>query len=211
MVGVPGFEPGASCSQSLPDLPLETFISERKATKGLTVSGEVWLRDTLGRFLACLPVTIDQATRSDLTDFLALYDGKPWRKHGMYRALRTFWRWASRTFDIPNPMQDRWGNATIDPPKLPDKVLYTQTPETVATLISAAESIRDKAIIALLADSGASWCARMPTLPTAATRSRTTWKTRTCGRCSSQSWLRSAPIPRCRRSCTRLKVSNWSS
>jgi integrase len=155
MVGVPGFEPGASCSQSLPDNPLETFISERKATKGLTVTGEVWLRDTLGRFLPGLPVPIDQANRNHLLAFLALYEGRPWRKHGMYRALRTFWRWASRTFDIPNPMQDRWGNPTIEPPKLPNTILYTQTPETVATLIAAAETTRDKAMIALLADSGA--------------------------------------------------------
>ena len=43
----------------------------------------------------------------------------------------------------------------IVPPKLPEKVLRTITPEQVHILLEAAESNRDKAIVALLADSGA--------------------------------------------------------
>ena len=58
-------------------------------------------------------------------------------------------------YDIPNPMIDRWGNPVIDAPKTPSKVLYTITPDKVRVLIDAASSVRDKAIISLLADSGA--------------------------------------------------------
>jgi len=59
------------------------------------------------------------------------------------------------TSDIPNPMIDRWGNAVIEAPKTPKTVLYTMTPEKVHRLLEAASCIRDRAIISLLADSGA--------------------------------------------------------
>ena len=59
------------------------------------------------------------------------------------------------TYDVPNPMIDRWGNATIDAPKTSVKVLYTMTPENVRLLITAVSSSRDKALISLLADTGA--------------------------------------------------------
>ena len=52
-------------------------------------------------------------------------------------------------------MIDRWGNAVIEAPKTPKTVLYTMTPENVYRLLEAAFSIRDRAAISLLADSGA--------------------------------------------------------
>ncbi len=42
---------------------LECFIKDKKNTKGLTTSGEEWLRDTVGRFLRWLPVPLPQANR----------------------------------------------------------------------------------------------------------------------------------------------------
>ena len=134
---------------------LECFIKDKKNTKGLTISGEEWLRDTVGRFLRWLPVPIPQTNREHIVRFLGLYDAKPWRKHAFYRANKSFWKWASRTYDIPNPMIDRWGNAVIEAPKTPKTVLYTMTPEKVHTLLEAASCIRDRAAISLLADSGA--------------------------------------------------------
>jgi site-specific recombinase XerD len=59
------------------------------------------------------------------------------------------------TFNMPNPMIDRWGNPVVEAPKTPNKVLYTQTLDKVMRLIEAASCTRDKAIISLLADSGA--------------------------------------------------------
>jgi site-specific recombinase XerD len=52
-------------------------------------------------------------------------------------------------------MIDRWGNAVIEAPKTPKTVLYTMTPENVHRLLEAPSCTRDKAIISLLADSGA--------------------------------------------------------
>ena len=134
---------------------LNTFIADRKGTKGLTAQGERWVRQTLGRFLAWLPVPISETRRDHLVTYLARWESKPWQKHSMFRALRTFWKWASIRYDMPNPMLDRWGNHVIDAPKTPNKVLYTQTPDTVHQLMEAASCTRDKAIISLLADSGA--------------------------------------------------------
>jgi len=134
---------------------LECFIKDKKNTKGLTISGEEWLRDTVGRFLRWLPVPLSEANREHVVSFLGFYNTKPWRKHAFYRANKSFWKWASRTYDIPNPMIDRWGNAVIEAPKTPKTVLYTMTPEKVHRLLEAASCIRDRAAISLLADSGA--------------------------------------------------------
>jgi site-specific recombinase XerD len=133
---------------------LDTFVAEKKATKGLTVNGEEWLKETLLRYIRWLPVSIDEVTKDNIIPFLAIYNGKPWRKHSFYRALRTFWKWVSITYELPNPFLDRFGNQVILAPKTPIKVLYTVTPDIVNTLIKAASCDRDKAIISLLADSG---------------------------------------------------------
>ena len=133
---------------------LESFISDKNSTKGLTVRGEEWLRETLSRFLSWLPVPVEDVGRTNIVDFLALYDAKPWRKHSFYRALRSFGKWVSINHEQPNPFIDRFGNLVIEAPKTPNDVLYTMTPDSVKSLIAAATTTRDKAIISLLADSG---------------------------------------------------------
>jgi len=60
-------------------------ITDLKSTKRLTKSGEVWLRDTLSRFIAWLEVAIVSVGRGQLVEFLSIYDAKPWRKHSFYR------------------------------------------------------------------------------------------------------------------------------
>ena len=52
-------------------------------------------------------------------------------------------------------MIDKWGNAVITAPKVPNKILYTMTPTNARLLINAASKLKDKAIISLLTDSGA--------------------------------------------------------
>ena len=134
---------------------LESFIADRKATKGLTVKGERWIRQTVGNFLRHLSVSLDSVDREHLVNYLGQWQEQPWQKHSMYRGLRTFWKWASMTYDVPNPMIDRWGNSVIDAPHTPVTILYTMTPVLALELIRAASCTRDKAIISLLADSGA--------------------------------------------------------
>ena len=117
---------------------LESFIHDKKSTRGLTVRGEKWLREALNRFLNWLTVPIENVDRAQIVNFLAMYDAKPWRKHSFYRALRSFWKWVSINHEQPNPFIDRFGNLVIEAPKTPTDVLYTMTPEAVKSLISAA-------------------------------------------------------------------------
>ena len=130
-------------------LILETFIAFKKATKGLTISGEKWLRVTLGPFLQWLSTPLPDATKQHIIQFLAQYEGKPWRRHSFYRAFKTFWKWLAEEYQLDNLMTG------IPAPKTPDVVLHTITPTDIDRLIQEANTSRDKAIIALLADSGA--------------------------------------------------------
>ena len=133
---------------------LDAFVVNRKATRGLSARGEEWLRETLLKFLRWLRVSLTEVTTTTIIDFLGLYADKPWRKYSFYRALRTFWKWLSVRLSIPNPFLDKFGNPIIAPPKVPSRILYTLSPGNVAVLIESAGLIRDKAIIALLADTG---------------------------------------------------------
>ena len=128
--------------------PIDTFISFRKATKGLTASGEKWLREGLYRFLEFVTVPVNTVSKEHIIGLLAEYEDKPWRRHGLYRALKTFFKWASVEYDFANPM------VSIPAPKTPDVILHTMTPNDTEKLIEAATDSRTKAIIALLADSG---------------------------------------------------------
>ena len=124
------------------------FVNTRKATKGLTPSGEKWLIEALLTFSKAIPNPVDEVTKEHVINFMANYQDKPWRRHGLYRALKTFFRWASSEYGFDNPM------ASIAAPKTPDVILHTITPDDVGRLIAATENFRNKAIIAFLADSG---------------------------------------------------------
>ena len=127
---------------------VDTFINFRKATKGLTVSGEKWLREALYRFLKSVTIPVNTVTKEHIIGLLAEYEDKPWRRHGLYRALNSFFKWASAEFGFDNPM------LSIPAPKTPDVILHTMTPENTEQLIKASSDSRTKAIVALLADSG---------------------------------------------------------
>jgi|GEM_PF-2698013 hypothetical protein len=57
---------------------VNTFVNTREANtaviNGLTISGEEWLRDTVGRFLRWLPAPLPQANRDHIVRFLGFYD-----------------------------------------------------------------------------------------------------------------------------------------
>ena len=133
---------------------LDDFIANRQGTRGLTPTGERWLRDTLGKFIMWLSVPLAPVNTGTVISFLSQYDNKPWRKHSMYRALRTYWKWVPTTHDMDNPFLDIHGNMAIPAPRLPSRLLPTTSPETVATLIENCTTVRNQAIVGLLADSG---------------------------------------------------------
>jgi site-specific recombinase XerD len=87
-------------------------------------------------------------TKQGINEFLAnLKCGNG--KHGYYRAIRAFCNWAAREGYIKeNPVK------VADAPKPRRQILPSLNIEQVDFLIEHSDSLRDKAIIAVLADSG---------------------------------------------------------
>jgi integrase/recombinase XerD len=70
-------------------------------------------------------------------------------KHAYYRSLRAFCTWANREGYIQdNPIKK------VDAPYVKERILPSLTTEQVKYLIDRAESIHDKCVISLFADSG---------------------------------------------------------
>jgi len=69
-------------------------------------------------------------------------------RHAYYRTLRAFYNWIQAEYSIDNPMKG------VRAPILSKVMLPALTADQVKQLIDGAESVRDKAIIALFAESG---------------------------------------------------------
>ena len=99
---------------------------------------------------ACLKPFVNgyDLTPSDINSFLATLSCNNGR-NAYYRAIRAFCNWLYRQGYIDeNPI------TRVDPPKMTKVILPSLTPEQVDYLVASAESVRDKAIISLFADSG---------------------------------------------------------
>jgi site-specific recombinase XerD len=70
-------------------------------------------------------------------------------KHAYYRAIRAFCNWAVKDGHMTqNPL------VNVDVPKIKKQILPSHTLEQVEFLIEQAETLRDKAMVSLFADSG---------------------------------------------------------
>ncbi len=104
----------------------------------------------LRRYVTELCRPVHEVTTDHVLKFLSVYNDRPHQKDSFYRTLKSFYKWSIKFGLIEdNPM------LLIEAPKLPETVLRTITPEQVRILLETAENSRDKAIVALLADSGA--------------------------------------------------------
>jgi len=120
------------------------FLQSRKAME-VSPGTEHFYRIKLGRFLD--EVNVDTARRQDIELFLLQFSN-PGNRHAYYRAIKTFYNWREETFDLPNPMKK------VRAPRLSKLILPTLTREQVYILLDRVENVRDKAIIALLTESG---------------------------------------------------------
>lgn len=124
------------------------FIASRRA-KGCTDKIITYYQERLRQYTAHNPIL--GQSRADLERYLNTI---PPCRHGLhtryssYRALKCFYRWLEEEYHEPNPM------AHINAPILGKPILPILTKEQVNTLIEACTSVRDKAIISLLAESG---------------------------------------------------------
>jgi len=105
---------------------------------------------TLEFYKSCIKPFVDsyELTPESINQFLSdLKCGNA--KHAYFRALRVFCNWATRQgFVNENPIE------RVDPPNTTEPILPSLTVEQVQQLINTADSLRDKCIISLFADSG---------------------------------------------------------
>ena len=99
----------------------------------------------LGRFLE--EVNPDKAKQHQIEKFLLQFSN-PGNRHGYYQAIKTFYIWREQILGLPNIIKH------MPAPKVGKLILPSLTAEQVKLLIDTIESIRDKAIIALFAESG---------------------------------------------------------
>ena len=127
---------------------LEIFLQSRQA-RGVGPQTLRYYRERLSKFIA--RVNYVNADRQDIEKYLNSIPPNQYglaTRHASYRAIKVFYRWLSTEYELPNPV------AGITAPILGKPILPSLTREQVMLLIEQAETVRDKAIIALFTESG---------------------------------------------------------
>jgi len=92
-------------------------------------------------------VDADKATESIIEKFLLQFNN-PGNRARYYQVIKTFYLWRERSFNLPNPI------INMQAPRVGKLILPSLTQDQVMQLINSTECLRDKAIIALLTESG---------------------------------------------------------
>jgi site-specific recombinase XerD len=128
---------------------IQLFLKSRR--EGLSPRTIEFYNGYIKRASSVIGVGISGQAVKQFLDFIPCSNGG---KHAYYRTLHTFYHWLYSPKSglglapADNPM------LLVDPPKVEKKILPSLTPEQVAYLIDTVESMRDKAVISLFADSG---------------------------------------------------------
>lgn len=93
-------------------------------------------------------VDIERLTMRMVATWLIAQPGAPQTKHNRDRALRTFFKWAEKYYNMTSPMK------AIPLPRLPDPDPKAIEIETLNRLIDACQTARDAAIVLAMADCG---------------------------------------------------------
>jgi len=124
---------------------IQKFLDNRKYEnrKPTTIQ---WYRLILSRFGCSYP---DLPKRPEpIEEFLGTIEGAETRQ-AYFRVLKAFYRFASVRFRFANPMNQ------MRAPGRPKKIMPTLEPREVMQLINLADSLREKALLTLLVDTGA--------------------------------------------------------
>ncbi len=122
----------------------DQFMQSRRA-KEVSPTTVRFYQVKLGRFLAEVDPT--KAKQHDIERFLLQFPN-PGNRHGYYQVIKTFYAWLEMMHGIPDPTNN------MTAPKVGSLMLPTLTGDQVMQLINATENARDKAIIAVLTESG---------------------------------------------------------
>jgi len=127
---------------------LDFFLQSRQA-RGVSPRTLQYYRERLSKFIAS--VNYVNADRQDIEKYLNSIPPNQYglaTRHASYRAVKVFYRWLSTEYELSNPV------AGVAAPILGKPILPSLTKEQVKLLIEQAETVRDKAIIALFTESG---------------------------------------------------------
>ncbi len=105
--------------------------------------------DRLGKFTSV--VNCMKATRASIESYLNSIppnENGYATRHASFRAIKTFFRWLEAEYGIENPI------GCMPAPILGKPILPSLSTEQVNILLNATDNVRDKAIIALFAESG---------------------------------------------------------
>jgi len=134
---------------SNPSPLLSKFLVSRK--QGLSRRTIQFYYSCLNRASSIIGTDTKAKDIKQLLDSLTCSNGG---KHAYYRALRAFYNWLySPKSEMELNTQDN-PMLLIEPPKVEKQLLPALTNEQVNQLIERVDSLRDKAIISLFADSG---------------------------------------------------------
>jgi len=124
-------------------------------TEGLGSNRVLKYLITLPKISDLLQVKFAEATRTDIertVNQIERYPYSEWTKHDYRVSIKKFYKWLKKT-DYDYPPEVKWIRSTTkkERTKLPEELL---TQDEVQAIITAAKTVRDKAIIASLYESG---------------------------------------------------------
>jgi integrase/recombinase XerC len=125
---------------------LTDFLRERRIW-GLSPRTCQFYEGYLTTFLNGINRPILSLTKDDIANFLDSRRCTPGGKHAYFRAIRAFYRWAYEEERIP-------ALPRMKAPKVPKPLRYSVKVDDITRLLDAADNVRAKLIISLLADTG---------------------------------------------------------
>ena len=123
---------------------IQSFLQSRKALKRKPRTIDWYAHKLVGFARAYPKVPRDP---SQIEEFLTTIDGEH-NAYGYYRALKAFYRFLRKRYRVPNPVE----LIELTRPKNTDKP--TLEPDQMFRLLSSASTLRDKALLTLLVDTG---------------------------------------------------------
>ena len=114
--------------------------------RNLTRVTIAWYREKLQRFARSYPRLPEEP--GPIEKYLAGIQGSPETRHAHFRVLRALFRFASNRHGVPNPI------AKVTAPRCPKKVMATLEPDQIMRLLQSASTLRERAILTLLVDTG---------------------------------------------------------
>ena len=128
---------------------IQSFLYNRRSLNRRPATLK-WYGKNLDRFAAFYPHELPTEPEP-IEEFLAnvVSDEKDEARHGYYRTLKALYRFTCKRQRLPNPMD------FIDSPTRRKKIQPTLTSEELLLLLRQVQSLRDRAILCLLIDSGA--------------------------------------------------------